>query len=56
MGVNKDHCWFNHRSPCTTSVLPKYTEYVWFLDKDIWREEHKLEDDFKKTVEECEDL
>ena len=51
----EDHCWFNHGSNCTTSVLPKDTKYVWFLDQDIWREEHKSEDGFKKIVEECED-
>ena len=28
---------------------------VWFLDQAIWREEHKSEDDFEKTVVECED-
>ena len=22
----EDHCWFNHGSPCTTSVFPKDTE------------------------------
>ena len=26
-----------------------------FLDQAIWREEDKLEDDFEKLVEECED-
>ena len=24
----EDHCLFNHGSTCTTSVFPKYTEYV----------------------------
>ena len=33
----EDHCWFNHESTYTTSVFPKDTEYVWFLDQDIWR-------------------
>ena len=51
----EDHCWFNHESPYTTSVFPKYTEDVWLLDKYIWREEHKSEYDLKKPVEECED-
>ena len=51
----EDHCWFNHRSTCTTSVFPKDTVDVWFLDQDIWREEHKSEYDLKKPVEECED-
>ena len=40
---------------CTTSVFPKDTNDVWFLDQAIWREEHKLEYDLKKPVEECED-
>ena len=30
-------CWFNHGSTCTTSVFPKDTEDVWFLDQAIWR-------------------
>ena len=47
------HCWFNHESPYTTSVFPKDTEDVWFLYQAIWREEHKSEYDFEKTVEEC---
>ena len=51
----EDHCWFSHESTCTTSVFLKYTEDVWFLDQAIWREEHKYEYDFEKTVEECED-
>ena len=52
----EDHCWFNQEWPYTTSVFPKDTErYVWFLDQAIRREEHKLEDDFEKIVEECED-
>ena len=51
----EDHCWFNHRWTYTTSVFPKDTEYVWFLDQAIWREEHKSEYDFEKTVEECKD-
>ena len=33
----EDHCWFNHGSTCTTSVFPKDTTYVWFLDQAIWR-------------------
>ena len=33
----EDHCWFNHGSTYTTSVFPKETEYVWFLDQDTWR-------------------
>ena len=49
------HYWFNHGSPCTTSVFPKDTEDGWFLDQAIWREEHKSEYDLKKLVEECED-
>ena len=49
------HCWFNHGSTCTTSVFPKDTKYVWFLDQAIWREEQKSEYDLKKPVEECED-
>ena len=53
----EDNSWFNHISPYTTSVFPKDTERdVWFLDQAIWREEHKSEYDFEKTVEECEDL
>ena len=28
---------------------------VWFLNQAIWREEHKSEDDFEKSIEECED-
>ena len=32
----EDHCWFNHRSTCTTSVFPKDTKDVWFLDQAIW--------------------
>ena len=53
----EDHCWFNHGSNFTTSVLHKEdTERdVWFLDQDIWREEHKSEYDFEKIVKECED-
>ena len=36
------------------SFFPKDTERdVWFLDQDIWREEHKSE--YEKIVEECED-
>ena len=51
----EDHCWFNHESPCTTSVFPKYTKInVWFLDQAIWREEHKSKCDFEKTIEKCE--
>ena len=48
----EDHCWFNHRPNCTTSVFPKNTEDVWFLEQAIWREEHKSEDGFEKIVEE----
>ena len=33
----EDRCWFNHGSTYTTSVFPKYTKYVWFLDQAIWR-------------------
>ena len=51
----EDHCWFNHRSTCTTSVFSKDTEDVWFLDQGILREEHKSEYEFEKTVEECKD-
>ena len=51
----EDHYWFSHESTCATSVLPKDTKYVWFQDQAIWREEHKSEDGFEKTVEECED-
>ena len=52
----EDHCWFSHGSTCTTSVFLKDTERdVWFLGQSIWREEHKLEDDFEKPVEECKD-
>ena len=53
--TQEDHCWFNHRSTCTTSVFPKYIEYVWFLDQALWSGEHKSEYDLKKPVEECED-
>ena len=53
----EDHCWFNHRSTCTTSVFPKNTERdVLFLDQDIWREEHKSEYDFEKTIENAETI
>ena len=31
------HYWFNHGSTCTTSVFPKDTEDVWFLNEAIWR-------------------
>ena len=51
----ENHGWFNHESTCTTSVFPKDTEDVWFLDQAIWRQEHKSEYDLKKSVEECED-
>ena len=51
----EDHCWFNQGSTCTTSVLSKDTEDVWFLNQSIWKEEHKSEYDFEKIVEECED-
>ena len=51
----KDHCWFNHGSNCTTSVFPKDTKDVWFLDQAIWREEHKSKYDFENIVEEFED-
>ena len=33
----EDHYWFNHGSTCTTSVVPKDTEDVSFLDQAIWR-------------------
>ena len=33
----EDHYWFNHGSTCTTSVFPKDTKDVWFLDQSIWR-------------------
>ena len=33
----EDHCWFNDESTYTTSVFPKDTEDVWFLDQAIWR-------------------
>ena len=52
----EDHCWFNHGSTCTISVFNKDIEDVWFLYQAIWREQHKSEDGFEKTVEECEDL
>ena len=52
----EDHGWFSHESTCTTSVSPKDTRDVWFLDQAILREEHKSEYDLKKTVEECEYL
>ena len=29
----EDYCWFNHGS----SVFPKDTKDVWFLDQAIWR-------------------
>ena len=51
----EDHCWFSHESTCTTSFFLKDTKDVWFLDQDIWREEHTSEDELKKLVEECED-
>ena len=47
----EDHCWFSHGSTCTTSVFPKDTDDVWFLNQAIWREEHKLEYDLRKLVE-----
>ena len=48
----EDHFLFNQGSPYTTSVFPKDTySDVWFLDQDIWKEEHKLEDDLEKQVE-----
>ena len=37
----EDHCWFNHGSTYTTSVFPKDTEYVLFLDQAISRWELK---------------
>ena len=44
----------DHLIPQGSSLnTPK--EMFWFLDQDIWREEHKSKDDFKKPVEECED-
>ena len=51
----EDHGWFSHESTCTTSVFPKDTEDVWFLDQAILREEQKSEYDLKKPVEECKD-
>ena len=51
----EEHGWFSHRSTCTTSVFPKDTDDVWFLDEAILREEHKSEYDLKKQVEKCED-
>ena len=33
----EDHGWFSHKLTCTTSVFPKDTEDVWFLDQAIWR-------------------
>ena len=35
--TQEDHCWFNHGSTCTTSVFPKDTKDVLFLDQSIWR-------------------
>ena len=52
----EDHGWFSHGSTCTTSVFPKYTDDVWFLEQAIWREEHQSEYDLKKPVEGSEDL
>ena len=52
----EDHCWFSHKSTCTTSVFPKEIKDVLFLNQAISREEHTSEDDLKKSVEECEDL
>ena len=46
----EDHCLFNQGSPCTTSVSPKDTKEVWFLDQAIWREEHKSEYEFEKQL------
>ena len=34
----EDHCWLNQGSTCTTSVFPKDTEDIWFLNQEIWRE------------------
>ena len=34
--LDQGHCWFNHGSTCTTSVFPKDTKDVWFLDQAIW--------------------
>ena len=28
----EDHRWFNNGSHCTTSIFPKDTKDVWFLD------------------------
>ena len=46
----EDHCCFSHGSACTTSVSPKDTEDVWFLDQAIWRKKHTSEDDPKKQI------
>ena len=51
----EDYWWFSLESTCSTSVFPKDIDEVWFLDQDIWREEHKSEYELKKLVEECED-
>ena len=53
----EDHCWFHHGSPYTTSVYPKDTKRDdWFIDQATWRKEHKSEDEFEKTIQECEEL
>ena len=39
----EDNYWFSHWSTCTTSVFPKETDDVWFLDQAIWRKEHRSE-------------
>ena len=51
----EDHGLFSHESNYTTSVFPKDIDEGWFLDQDIWREEHISEYDLKKPAEECED-
>ena len=51
----EDHCWFSHKSTCTTSVFLKDIKDVWFLDQASWREEHKSEYDLEKPVEGSED-
>ena len=49
----EDHCWFSHRSTCTTSIFLEVTERdVLLLDQSIWRKEHTSKDDPKKKIEE----
>ena len=52
----EDHGWFSHGSTCTTSVFPKDTDEVWFLDQAIWREEHRSEYDLKKPAVNAETM